>query len=40
MIGKIVEYLEVFPPFRIVQALLNNKILELVGFLMPRDWQR
>ena len=34
-----VEYVEKFAPFGIGQGLPDNKILKLVGFLLPRQWK-
>ena len=39
-IDKIVEYLEKFPPFGVVQCLFYDQILELVEFPIPREWQK
>ena len=36
---EMVEYLEKFPPFRVVQRLLDDDILKLVEFSLPKKWQ-
>ena len=35
-----VEYLEKFQPFGIVQGLPDNNFLELVELSLPREWQK
>ena len=39
-VNKIVEYLGYFPPFRTYQKLSNNKIIYLIEFALPRDYQK
>ena len=38
-IDKMVEYLEKFLPLDIYQGLPNNKILDSMGFSLPRECQ-
>ena len=35
-----VDYLEKFPPFGAGQRLLEDKILKLVEFSLPKDWKK
>ena len=39
-IDDMVEYLEKFPPFGAVQLLPEDNILELVEFLLPKEWHK
>ena len=39
-VEKMVDYLKKFPPFWIGQGLLDDEILQLVEFLLPREWQK
>ena len=39
-INKMVDYLKKFPPFGASQHLLDDDILELVKFSLPREWQK
>ena len=39
-IREMVEYLEKVPVFGSVQHLPEDKIIELVEFLLPKEWQK